>query len=123
MLVYLIWCSILFSTGSEKRVGNVYSKASSFVDYVRRALRKLDLDETKVITDCSHITFNVFSVCPHASELHHNETNEINRLKYVWHIGKYGYREQETIKNASAGPEDIRGLFCNLILGKMYKVI
>ncbi|XP_016406645.1 putative methyltransferase-like protein 25 [Sinocyclocheilus rhinocerous] len=31
---------------SEKRVGNVYSKASSFVDYVRRALRKLDLDDT-----------------------------------------------------------------------------
>lgn len=34
--------------GSEKRVGNVYSKASSFVDYVRRALRKLELDESKV---------------------------------------------------------------------------
>ncbi|XP_067247843.1 methyltransferase-like protein 25 isoform X2 [Chanodichthys erythropterus] len=33
---------------SEKRVGNVYSKASSFVDYIRRALRKLDLDETKL---------------------------------------------------------------------------
>uniref|UniRef100_A0A8C1YG36 Methyltransferase like 25 n=1 Tax=Cyprinus carpio TaxID=7962 RepID=A0A8C1YG36_CYPCA len=33
---------------SEKRVGNVYSKASSFVDYVRRALRKLDLDDTKL---------------------------------------------------------------------------
>ncbi|XP_016133659.1 methyltransferase-like protein 25 [Sinocyclocheilus grahami] len=31
---------------SEKRVGNVFSKASSFVDYVRRALRKLDLDDT-----------------------------------------------------------------------------
>lgn len=33
---------------SEKRVGNVYSKATSFVDYVRRALRKLDLDESKL---------------------------------------------------------------------------
>ncbi|XP_026097798.1 methyltransferase-like protein 25 [Carassius auratus] len=33
---------------SEKRVGNVYSKASSFVDYVRRALKKLDLDDTKL---------------------------------------------------------------------------
>ncbi|XP_043093900.1 methyltransferase-like protein 25 [Puntigrus tetrazona] len=33
---------------SEKRVGNVYSKSSSFVDYVRRALRKLDLDDTKL---------------------------------------------------------------------------
>ncbi|XP_034019602.1 methyltransferase-like protein 25 [Thalassophryne amazonica] len=33
---------------SEKRVGNVYSKAKSFVDYVQRALRKLDLDEFKL---------------------------------------------------------------------------
>ncbi|CAM9215570.1 unnamed protein product, partial [Lampetra planeri] len=33
---------------SEKRVGNVYSKASSFVDYVRRALRRLELDESKL---------------------------------------------------------------------------
>uniref|UniRef100_A0A8C4IDN8 Methyltransferase like 25 n=1 Tax=Dicentrarchus labrax TaxID=13489 RepID=A0A8C4IDN8_DICLA len=35
---------------SEKRVGNVYSKAKSFVDYVRRALRRLELDESKVGT-------------------------------------------------------------------------
>lgn len=35
---------------SEKRVGNVYSKAKSFVDYVRRALRRLELDESKVRT-------------------------------------------------------------------------
>ncbi|KAK1790403.1 hypothetical protein P4O66_014310, partial [Electrophorus voltai] len=33
---------------SGKRVGNVYSKASSFVDYVRRALRKLELDASKL---------------------------------------------------------------------------
>ncbi|XP_028255928.1 putative methyltransferase-like protein 25 isoform X2 [Parambassis ranga] len=33
---------------SEKRVGNVYSKAESFVDYVRRALRRLELDESKL---------------------------------------------------------------------------
>ncbi|KAL2102169.1 hypothetical protein ACEWY4_001337 [Coilia grayii] len=33
---------------SEKRVGNVYSKTSSFVDYIRRALRKLELDESKL---------------------------------------------------------------------------
>uniref|UniRef100_A0A8C1S687 Methyltransferase like 25 n=1 Tax=Cyprinus carpio TaxID=7962 RepID=A0A8C1S687_CYPCA len=45
-LKYLM--GILFSVDSEKRVGNVYSKASSFVDYVRRALRKLDLDDTKL---------------------------------------------------------------------------
>ncbi|XP_033470132.1 putative methyltransferase-like protein 25 isoform X2 [Epinephelus lanceolatus] len=33
---------------SEKRVGNVYSKAKSFVDYIRRALRRLELDESKL---------------------------------------------------------------------------
>uniref|UniRef100_A0A3P9N2F2 Methyltransferase like 25 n=1 Tax=Poecilia reticulata TaxID=8081 RepID=A0A3P9N2F2_POERE len=33
---------------SEKRVGNVYSKANSFVDYVRRALRRLELDDSKL---------------------------------------------------------------------------
>uniref|UniRef100_A0A665VVV1 Methyltransferase like 25 n=1 Tax=Echeneis naucrates TaxID=173247 RepID=A0A665VVV1_ECHNA len=33
---------------SEKRVGNVYSKAKSFVDYVRRALTRLDQDESKL---------------------------------------------------------------------------
>ncbi len=83
---------ILFSIDSEKRVGNVYSKASSFVDYARRALRKLDLDDTKVITKSSHIPFNVFSVSPHAFELHHNEANEMNRLKYIRRVWKYGNR-------------------------------
>lgn len=33
---------------SEKRVGNVYSKAASFVDYVRRALRRLELNDKKL---------------------------------------------------------------------------
>ncbi|XP_008291047.1 putative methyltransferase-like protein 25 [Stegastes partitus] len=33
---------------SEKRVGNVYSKTKTFVDYVRRALRRLELDESKL---------------------------------------------------------------------------
>lgn len=33
---------------SEKRVGNVYSKTKSFVEYVRRALTRLELDESKV---------------------------------------------------------------------------
>uniref|UniRef100_A0A4W5REY0 Methyltransferase like 25 n=1 Tax=Hucho hucho TaxID=62062 RepID=A0A4W5REY0_9TELE len=36
---------------SEKRVGNVYSKATSFVDYVWRALRRLELDESKLSDD------------------------------------------------------------------------
>lgn len=46
ILLTLSSCASEF--GSEKRVGNVYSKASSFVDYIRRALRKLDLDDSKV---------------------------------------------------------------------------
>ncbi|TWW64698.1 Methyltransferase-like protein 25, partial [Takifugu flavidus] len=33
---------------SEKRVGNVYSKTKSFVEYVRGALRRLELDESKL---------------------------------------------------------------------------
>uniref|UniRef100_A0A8C7ZJN5 Methyltransferase like 25 n=1 Tax=Oryzias sinensis TaxID=183150 RepID=A0A8C7ZJN5_9TELE len=33
---------------SDRRVGNVYSKAKSFLDYVRQALRKLELDESKL---------------------------------------------------------------------------
>lgn len=33
---------------SEKRVGNVYSKTKSFVEYVRRALSRLELDDSKV---------------------------------------------------------------------------
>ncbi|KAI4803258.1 hypothetical protein KUCAC02_006809 [Chaenocephalus aceratus] len=33
---------------SEKRVGNVYAKAKSFVDYVHRALLRLELDESKL---------------------------------------------------------------------------
>lgn len=37
-----------FDLDSEKRVGNVFSKATSFVDYVRRALKKLELDDSKV---------------------------------------------------------------------------
>ncbi|XP_061570483.1 methyltransferase-like protein 25 [Cololabis saira] len=33
---------------SERRVGNVYSKSTSFVDYVRRALQRLELDDEKL---------------------------------------------------------------------------
>ncbi|KAI1905445.1 hypothetical protein AGOR_G00016270 [Albula goreensis] len=36
---------------SEKRVGNVYSKSTSFVDYVRRALGRLGLDGSKISDD------------------------------------------------------------------------
>ncbi|CAL8318418.1 unnamed protein product [Lota lota] len=33
---------------SERRVGNVYSKSKSFVDYVRKALGRLELDHSKL---------------------------------------------------------------------------
>ncbi|XP_072233734.1 probable methyltransferase-like protein 25 isoform X2 [Leuresthes tenuis] len=59
---------------SEKRVGNVYSKAKSFVDYVRRALRRLELDESK-LSDCDiqdyHDTYRVRM----------DEMHAFNRLK------------------------------------------
>lgn len=45
---------------SEKRVGNVYSKTKSFVDYVRRALRRLDLDESKVGNRILQSSYNIF---------------------------------------------------------------
>ncbi|XP_043944372.1 methyltransferase-like protein 25 [Protopterus annectens] len=35
-------------TKSSKRVGNAFAKSSSFVDYIRRALRKLELDDSKL---------------------------------------------------------------------------
>ena len=41
-------CVCVCVVNSESRVGDVYSKASSFVDYVRKAVTKLGLDETKV---------------------------------------------------------------------------
>ncbi|XP_036419728.1 methyltransferase-like protein 25 isoform X1 [Colossoma macropomum] len=52
---------------SEKRVGNVYSKASSFVDYVRRALRKLDLDESKLSDSVIQSYHDLYS--PRMSEM------------------------------------------------------
>ncbi|KAG7258497.1 hypothetical protein CRUP_016695 [Coryphaenoides rupestris] len=33
---------------SERRVGNIYSKCQSFVEYVRRALGRLGLDDSKL---------------------------------------------------------------------------
>ncbi|XP_072530055.1 probable methyltransferase-like protein 25 [Salminus brasiliensis] len=52
---------------SEKRVGNVYSKSSSFVDYVRRALRKLDLDDSKLSDSVVHSYHDLYS--PRMSEM------------------------------------------------------
>ncbi|XP_040885638.1 methyltransferase-like protein 25 [Toxotes jaculatrix] len=53
---------------SEKRVGNVYSKAKSFVDYVRRALRRLELDESKLSDDNIQNYYDTYR--PRMSEMH-----------------------------------------------------
>lgn len=53
-------CAFVCLLRSEKRVGNVYSKAKSFVDYVRRALRRLELDESKVRARILQSSYNTF---------------------------------------------------------------
>nr|XP_061815858.1 probable methyltransferase-like protein 25 [Nerophis lumbriciformis] len=53
---------------SEKRVGNVYSKAKSFEDYIRRALRKLDLDDSQLSDGDIRRYHDAFS--PRRSEMH-----------------------------------------------------
>lgn len=57
------WCylCVCLCLVSEKRVGNVYSKAKSFVDYVRRALRRLELDESKVSVKISQSSYRTSS--------------------------------------------------------------
>ncbi|XP_054609656.1 methyltransferase-like protein 25 [Dunckerocampus dactyliophorus] len=53
---------------SGKRVGNVYAKARSFVDYVRRALGKLDLDDSQLSDGDIQRYHDAYS--PRRSEMH-----------------------------------------------------
>ncbi|XP_030006194.1 putative methyltransferase-like protein 25 isoform X2 [Sphaeramia orbicularis] len=53
---------------SEKRVGNVYSKAKSFVDYVRRALHRLELDGAKLSDSAIQDYYDTYR--PRMSEMH-----------------------------------------------------
>ncbi|XP_075284459.1 putative methyltransferase-like protein 25 isoform X1 [Opisthocomus hoazin] len=39
-------------TKSDRHVGKTYSKSSSFIDYVRKSLKKLELDDSKVPDSC-----------------------------------------------------------------------
>ncbi|TRZ26943.1 hypothetical protein HGM15179_000184 [Zosterops borbonicus] len=39
-------------TKSDRHVGKTFSKSSSFIDYVRRSLKKLELDDSKVSDSC-----------------------------------------------------------------------
>uniref|UniRef100_A0A8C7EDE0 Methyltransferase like 25 n=1 Tax=Nothoprocta perdicaria TaxID=30464 RepID=A0A8C7EDE0_NOTPE len=39
-------------TKSDQHVGKIFSKSSSFVDYVRKSLKKLDLDDAKLSDNC-----------------------------------------------------------------------
>ncbi|NXV83982.1 MET25 protein, partial [Atlantisia rogersi] len=39
-------------TKSDRHVGKTFSKSSSFVDYVRKSLKKLELDDSKLLDSC-----------------------------------------------------------------------
>ncbi|XP_056133718.1 methyltransferase-like protein 25 [Lampris incognitus] len=61
---------------SEKRVGNVYSKAKSFANYVRRALSRLDLDDSKLSDGVIQDYLNTYR--PRMDEMH-----AFNMLKVI----------------------------------------
>ncbi|KAF4792442.1 methyltransferase-like protein 25 [Turdus rufiventris] len=47
-------------TKSDRHVGKTFSKSSSFIDYVRRSLKKLELDDSKVpYVASSNVLFSV----------------------------------------------------------------
>ncbi|NXI56982.1 MET25 protein, partial [Chloroceryle aenea] len=39
-------------TKSDRHVGKIFSKSSSFIDYVRKSLKKLELDDSKISDSC-----------------------------------------------------------------------
>nr|XP_020633467.1 methyltransferase-like protein 25 isoform X1 [Pogona vitticeps] len=61
---------------SDHNIGKVYSKTSSFLDYVRKSLKKLDLDETKV---SDSLIMEYFEKYKHRM----NELEAFNMLKVV----------------------------------------
>lgn len=74
---------------SEKRVGNVYAKAKSFVDYVRRALRRLELDESKVRARILQLSYNTFqkqtveSASKNANYFWYDERENVSSLVFI----------------------------------------
>ncbi|KAJ7329872.1 hypothetical protein JRQ81_016046 [Phrynocephalus forsythii] len=61
---------------SDHNIGKVYSKTSSFLDYVRKSLKKLDLDESKV---SDSLIMEYFEKYKHRM----NELEAFNMLKVV----------------------------------------
>nr|XP_056702724.1 probable methyltransferase-like protein 25 [Euleptes europaea] len=61
---------------SDRNIGKVFSKSSSFLDYVRKSLKKLELDESK-ISDC--LIMEYFEKYKHRM----NELEAFNMLKVV----------------------------------------
>ncbi|NXO61577.1 MET25 protein, partial [Phainopepla nitens] len=63
-------------TKSDRRVGKTFSKSSSFVDYVRRSLKKLELDDSKLPDSC---IMDYYEKYKHRM----NELEAFNMLKVV----------------------------------------
>ncbi|XP_034621992.1 methyltransferase-like protein 25 [Trachemys scripta elegans] len=61
---------------SDRHVGKIFSKSSSFVDYVRKSLKKLELDETKLPDSC---IMDYYEKYKHRM----NELEAFNMLKVV----------------------------------------
>ncbi|KAH0616718.1 hypothetical protein JD844_028056 [Phrynosoma platyrhinos] len=61
---------------SDRNIGKVYSKTSSFLDYVRKSLKKLELDESKISDSCIMEYFEKYK--PRM-----NEMEAFNMLKVV----------------------------------------
>uniref|UniRef100_A0A8C5TKM7 Methyltransferase like 25 n=1 Tax=Malurus cyaneus samueli TaxID=2593467 RepID=A0A8C5TKM7_9PASS len=63
-------------TKSDRHVGKTFSKSSSFIDYVRRSLKKLELDDSKLPDSC---IMNYYEKYKHRM----NELEAFNMLKVV----------------------------------------
>ncbi|XP_040414312.1 methyltransferase-like protein 25 [Cygnus olor] len=63
-------------TKSERHVGKIFSKSSSFLDYVRKALKKMELDDSKLPDSC---IMDYYEKYKHRM----NELEAFNMLKVV----------------------------------------
>ncbi|XP_066175327.1 probable methyltransferase-like protein 25 isoform X1 [Sylvia atricapilla] len=63
-------------TKSDRHVGKTFSKSSSFIDYVRRSLKKLELDDSKLPDNC---IMDYYEKYQHRM----NELEAFNMLKVV----------------------------------------
>ncbi|XP_052630253.1 probable methyltransferase-like protein 25 isoform X8 [Harpia harpyja] len=63
-------------TKSDRHVGKIFSKSSSFIDYVRKSLKKLELDDSKLPDSC---IMDYYEKYKHRM----NELEAFNMLKVV----------------------------------------